>query len=72
MISASQLKLVRSLQQKKYREQHKLYVVEGEKMVGELMAGMSEGDHKIHQLFATGEWIRENQKLLQLPALQGI
>jgi TrmH family RNA methyltransferase len=65
MISASQSKLIRSLRQKKYREQHRLYVGEGHKMVTELMAGMSEGGHRIQQLFATGEWIQQNQLVLR-------
>lgn len=63
MISTSQSKLIRSLHQKKYREQHQMYIVEGDKMVRELMAGISDEDHRIQQLFATGDWIRQNQKL---------
>ncbi|WP_291867782.1 RNA methyltransferase [Maribacter sp.] len=37
MVGKSQIKLIKSLQQKKYRNQHKLFVVEGEKTVRELL-----------------------------------
>lgn len=37
MVTKNQIKLVVSLKQKKYRSQHKLFVVEGEKMVNELL-----------------------------------
>ena len=38
MLVKSQLKLIRSLQQKKYRNQHGLFFVEGKKTVEELLA----------------------------------
>ncbi|WP_420321779.1 TrmH family RNA methyltransferase [Flagellimonas sp.] len=37
MVTKNQIKLVKSLQQKKYRTQHKLFVVEGKKTVFELI-----------------------------------
>ena len=37
MVGKSQIKLIKSLQQKKYRNQHKLFVVEGGKTVRELI-----------------------------------
>jgi len=37
MVTKNQIKLVVSLKQKKYRSQHGLFVVEGEKVVRELM-----------------------------------
>lgn len=37
MVTKNQIKLVKSLQQKKYRSQHKLFVVEGKKAVFELI-----------------------------------
>ncbi len=40
MISIAKSKLIRSLDRKKSRDQHKLFVVEGEKMVRELLAAM--------------------------------
>ena len=38
-ISKSQVKLVRSLQQKKFRDELNLFVAEGEKCVSELLKG---------------------------------
>jgi len=37
MITNAQIKLIRSLREKKYREQEKLFIVEGEKMVSEAL-----------------------------------
>jgi len=64
MISSSQIKLIRSLRQKKFRDQHHLYVMEGEKLVRELTGGRAGSNHPIHQLFATGDWIGRNKKML--------
>jgi TrmH family RNA methyltransferase len=57
MISSSNSKLIRSLRQKKFRDQLRLYLVEGEKMVLELMEGSGSGGSAIYRLFATGDWI---------------
>jgi TrmH family RNA methyltransferase len=65
MISSSQIKLIRSLQQKKYRDLHKLYVIEGEKLVGELIGGQAGSDHRIHRIFATGTWLEQNSSILE-------
>lgn len=49
MISNSQLKLITSLKQKKYRFRHRLFVAEGPKVISELLGeGMS-----LHSLFTT-------------------
>ena len=55
MVTKNQIKLVTSLQQKKYRSKHKLFVVEGKKTVKELLdAGykafelFSDGSHDLH------------------------
>ena len=64
MISSSKSKLIRSLQQKKFREQHCLYLVEGEKMVGELTTD-PENRFPIRELFATPEWVDSHGTLLQ-------
>lgn len=47
MLVKSQLKLIRSLQQKKYRNQHGLFFVEGKKTVQELLAS----DLKPYKIF---------------------
>ena len=39
MISSSQIKLIRSLSQKKFRDKNQLYIIEGEKLVKELEIG---------------------------------
>ena len=51
MVTKNQIKLVVSLQQKKYRSQHGLFVAEGKKTVNELVdAGL-----KVFKLFVTAE-----------------
>ncbi len=65
MISASQMKLMRSLGQKKYRERSLLYLVEGDKMVKDLLKGSHPGIHQAHRIYATPAWIRENEGWLR-------
>jgi len=52
MISNNQKKYVNSLKQKKYRQQHQSFVVEGTKMIEELI----NSDFEIELLFATPNW----------------
>lgn len=54
MISKSQMKLVRSLEQKKHRRSEGLFVAEGPKVVGDLLAA----GFITRMLFATNEWSR--------------
>jgi RNA methyltransferase, TrmH family len=49
------LKFINSLKLKKYRKLHGLFLVEGEKMVGELI----KSDFSIHSVYGTSQWIRE-------------
>ncbi len=49
MLSKSQIKLITSLKQKKYRLQHQLFVAEGKKTIFELLAS----NLQLHQLFTT-------------------
>jgi TrmH family RNA methyltransferase len=49
MLSKGQIKLITSLKQKKFREQHKLFVAEGIKTIQELL----NSDFKLSQLFST-------------------
>jgi TrmH family RNA methyltransferase len=65
MISTSKSKLIRSLHQKKFRDQHRLFLVEGEKMVRELTTGDPAYPYHIRELFATPEWIDSHSTLLQ-------
>lgn len=52
MITKSQVKHIRSLDDKKYRKQHRQFIVEGEKMVFELL----DSDFEIIQLFVLNGW----------------
>jgi len=49
MISKNTIKLIRRLEQKKYRQENKIFVVEGEKMVDELI----DSSFTIQEIFAT-------------------
>lgn len=51
MVGKSQIKLIKSLQQKKCRNQHKLFVVEGEKTVRELLLSKIE----VSRVFSSDE-----------------
>ena len=53
MLSRSQSKLIASLRLGKYRNEEGLFIVEGVKMVGELLAS----NFEIKAIFATGAWI---------------
>lgn len=57
MLSKSQVKLTRSVQQKKYRNQFQLYVVEGVKLMNELLLS----GKKIHSIYCLEEWYQENE-----------
>ena len=49
MVSKNQIKLITSLQQKKYRKQEQLFFVEGVKGVQELL----DSNFELHELFTT-------------------
>lgn len=48
MLSLNQIKFLKSLQQKKYRQQSQQFIVEGDKMVKELLASKLETLHLYH------------------------
>lgn len=52
MLSKSQLKLITSLRQKKYRNKHKLFIAEGVKGVNEFLMS----DFKLHKIFCTDDF----------------
>jgi TrmH family RNA methyltransferase len=64
MISSSKSKLIRSLQQKKFRDQHGLFLLEGEKMVRELLTSDPENPFQIKELFSTPEWMERNRSMV--------
>jgi TrmH family RNA methyltransferase len=57
MLSKNQIKFVNSLKQKKYREEHNLFIAEGAKIVPELLAS----GIRVKQVFATSEFLRRNK-----------
>ena len=58
MISKAKLKYIHSLEQKKYRRQEGVFVAEGPKVVGDLLAVMP-----ARELFATREWMASQPHL---------
>ena len=60
MISKNQMKFVRSLQLKKNRDAHNCFVVEGEKIVDEII----QSDFSIYQIFATKGWLLSNPNIV--------
>lgn len=56
MITKNTVKLVQSLKQQKYRNEHQLFVVEGKKMVEELL----ETSFEVVSLFATERFLEEH------------
>ncbi|WP_337842680.1 RNA methyltransferase [Rheinheimera sp.] len=65
MISQKWAKLLRSLQQKKYRKIEQLFVVEGEKAVLELL----QSDWQVKALFATDSFLEQHAQYTQKAAL---
>lgn len=57
MVSKNQIKLITSLQQKKYRKIHQLFIAEGRKVISELI----HTDFELVSLFVTQEGIFENK-----------
>ena len=55
MLSKSKIKLIRSLEQKKYRAQHGLFVVEGDKTVREILGSSLTAEC----LLAKAEWLNQ-------------
>ncbi len=64
MVSKNQIKLVKSLQQKKFRNQHGLFVVEGIKLVRELL----DSEFKVYRIFASDVSVFDGQ----YPAVESV
>lgn len=60
MLSKNQIKHIRSLHQAKYRKAYKLFLIEGPKIVDELILS----NYNLDTVLALDSWIRENQKKL--------
>lgn len=61
MISKNQIKHLHSLRLKKFRELNQVFVVEGIKLVDELLAS----DSRINEIFGTGSWLSTRRELLR-------
>jgi len=70
MISSARSKLLRSLQHKKYRDLHRLFLVEGDKMVRELTGKIQHPGFRVREIYATSEWIRQNQNTIHSPDIK--
>jgi TrmH family RNA methyltransferase len=57
----SELKFLRSLQQKKYRKEHRCFLVEGTKLVNEIL----ESDFVVKKVYATREWMDKHPDFSQ-------
>lgn len=57
MLSKSQISFINSLKQKKYREEHQLFIAEGAKIVPELL----NSSVVVKQIYATSEFLRNNK-----------
>jgi TrmH family RNA methyltransferase len=60
MLSKNKVKFIQSLKQKKYRYQHRTYVLEGDKLAEELLTYAPE---RVSELFATEEWLENHLTL---------
>jgi RNA methyltransferase, TrmH family len=63
MLVKSQVKYIQSLGQKKFRDQERMFIVEGPKMVRELL---SAPNTRPVQVFAAHDWLADHQELLSL------
>lgn len=59
MVSKREVKYIQSLCQKKHRLQERLFIVEGEKAVEELL----QSNWQVRQIYANGEWIHTHDKI---------
>ncbi|MDQ3111478.1 MAG: RNA methyltransferase [Bacteroidota bacterium] len=59
MLTKSRLSLLRALRQKKYRNDHGLFVAEGDKLVPEIL----QSSFAVETVYATEEWMKENSKI---------
>jgi TrmH family RNA methyltransferase len=60
MLTKNQIKLIRSLSLKKNRQKHDLFIVEGEKLVNEVLSS----DWEVEGIYATKEWLGENATII--------
>ncbi len=63
MISKNELKFLCSLQQKKYRREHQMFIVEGTKSVAEVL----QSDFVVKKVYATLAWMEEHKDVFSCP-----
>lgn len=61
MLSKAEIKRLSRYKQSKFRNQDNLFVVEGEKMLSELL----ESEYDIQAIYAIGQWIEKNRVIIQ-------
>ena len=61
MLTKNKIQLIQSLHQKKFRQQHQLFIAEGEKVV----EGLLNSNFQIETIIALKDWAEENKKLLR-------
>jgi RNA methyltransferase, TrmH family len=62
MLSKNEIKDIQSLSQKKFRDELKLFIAEGPKIVEELIELIP---HQIEKIYATEEWIKDRKSSVQ-------
>lgn len=62
MLSNKQLKYIRSLHQRKYRQKYHNFIAEGEKIIDEILSGASKS---VEAIYAIPEWIEGNGELVK-------
>ncbi len=60
MLSKAQIKLIQSLKDKKHRQEHRLFIAEGTKIVSEVLASKIQ----VKSLFATAQWLDNNHSFV--------
>ncbi len=60
MITKAQVQFIRSLEQKKVRDETGLFLVEGDKMVGEALKLTADSSFKPVMICGTDEWLKSN------------
>ena len=66
-LSKNTIKLIKSLRRKKFRQKYNKFIVEGDKMLKEILL---QENFKIDKLFAVESWLKTNESLLQLSTNQ--
>ncbi len=69
MLNKADLSRLRDLREKKHRESAGVYVVEGAKVVAELLAGNARSNFPLLEIYATPEWAGRDRSAAENPAV---